>query len=90
MVKTVIINLDLLKTSGLDCILMVVLKKCEPNLSYILAELFNKCPKESCFPDSWKVYQWSLYSVFKGYLRYETIMSQNVSSEAQSKNFLIC
>ena len=51
MVKTVIINLDLLKTSGLDCILMVVLKKCEPNLSYILAELFNKCPKESCFPD---------------------------------------
>ena len=54
MVKTVIINLDLLKTSGLDCILMVVLKKCEPNLSYILAELFNKYPKESCFPDRWK------------------------------------
>ena len=24
-------------------------------LSYILAELFNNCLKESCFPDSWKV-----------------------------------
>ena len=29
---------------------------CEPvDLSYILAELFNKCLKESCFPDCWKV-----------------------------------
>ena len=26
-------------------------KNCEPELSYILAELFNKCLKESCFPD---------------------------------------
>ena len=26
-----------------------------PELSYILAELFNKCLKESCFPDCWKV-----------------------------------
>ena len=34
---------------------MVVLKNCEPELSYILAELFNKCQKESCFPDCWKV-----------------------------------
>ena len=24
-------------------------------LSYILAELFSKCLKESCFPDCWKV-----------------------------------
>ena len=23
---------------------------CEPEFSYILAELFNKCLKESCFP----------------------------------------
>ena len=28
---------------------MVVLKNCEPELSYILAELFSKCVKESCF-----------------------------------------
>ena len=34
---------------------MVVLKNCEPELSYILAELFNMCLKESCFPDCWKV-----------------------------------
>ena len=34
---------------------MKVLQNCEPELSYILAELFNKCLKESCFPDCWKV-----------------------------------
>ena len=55
MVKKVITNLDLLKASGPDCIPVVVLKNCEPELSYILAELFNKCLKESCFPDCWKV-----------------------------------
>ena len=33
----------------------MVLKNCEPERSYILAELFNKCLKESCFPDCWKV-----------------------------------
>ena len=26
-----------------------------PELSYILAKLFNKYLKESCFPDCWKV-----------------------------------
>ena len=39
------------KAYGPDCILMVVLKNCKPELSYILAELLNKCLKESCFPD---------------------------------------
>ena len=34
---------------------MVILENCDPELSYILAELFNKCLKESCFPDCWKV-----------------------------------
>ena len=33
----------------------MVPKNCEPELSYILAELFNKCLKESCFPDCSKV-----------------------------------
>ena len=56
MVKKVIINLDLSKASGPDCIPDVVLKKCEPELSYILAELFNKRLKESCFPDCWTLY----------------------------------
>ena len=41
--------------SGPGCILVVVPKNCEPELSYILAELFNKCLKESCFPDCWEV-----------------------------------
>ena len=48
-------NLDLSKASGPDCIPVVFLKNCEPELSYILAELFNKCLKESCSPDCWKV-----------------------------------
>ena len=48
-------NLDLSKASGPDCIPVVVLKNFEPELAYILAELFNKCLKESCFPDCWKV-----------------------------------
>ena len=34
---------------------MVILKNCEPELSYILAELSSKHLKESCFPDCWKV-----------------------------------
>ena len=63
MVKKVISNLDLSKASGPDCIQVVVLKNCEPKLSYILAELFNKCLKESCFPDCWKVS--SVVPVFK-------------------------
>ena len=63
MVKKVIMNLDLSKASGPDCIPVVVLKNCEPELSYILAELFNKCLKESCFLDCWKVS--SVVPVFK-------------------------
>ena len=55
MVKKVIMNLDSSKASGLDCIPVVVLKNCEPELSYILAELFSMCLKMSCFPDCWKV-----------------------------------
>ena len=55
MVKKVITNLDSSKASGPDCIPMVVLKNCEPELSYILATVFNNCLKESCFLDCWKV-----------------------------------
>ena len=42
---------------------MVVQKNCEPELFYILAELFNKCLKESSFPDCWKIL--SVVPVFK-------------------------
>ena len=41
----------------------MVLKNCEPELSYVLAELFNKCLKESCVPDYWKIS--SVVPVFK-------------------------
>ena len=41
MVEKVITNLDSSKTSGPDCIPVVVLKNCEPELSYILAELLR-------------------------------------------------
>ena len=41
MVRKVVMNLDLSKASGPDCIPVVVIKNCEPGLSYILAELFN-------------------------------------------------
>ena len=51
-VKKVIIILELTKASGPDCIPVVVLKNCEPELSYILAELFNDSLRRSRFPDS--------------------------------------
>ena len=70
MVKKVEINLYLPKASGPDCIQVVVLKNCEPELSYILDELFNKCLEESCFPDSWKVS--SLVPVFKNLMERST------------------
>ena len=41
MANIVITNLDFLKASGPDCIPVVVLQKCEKELSYILTELFN-------------------------------------------------
>ena len=53
---------------------LVVLKNSEPELSYILAELFNKCLKESCFPDCWKVS--SVVPVFK-----------NVGERSAAKNY---
>ena len=63
MVKKVIINRDSSKASGPNCIAVAVLEKCEPALSYTLAELCNKCLKEPCFPDCWKVS--SVVPVFK-------------------------
>ena len=61
MVEKVITSLDSSKLSGPDCIPVVALKNCEPELSYILAKLFNVCLKESCFPDCWKVSSVVLY-----------------------------
>ena len=67
-------NLDSLKASGRDCFPVVVLKNCEPELSYILAELFNMCLKEPCFPDCWKVL--SVVPAFK-----------NVGERSTAKNY---
>ena len=54
---------------------MVVLKDCEqPEFSYILAELFNNCLKDSCFPDCWKFS--SVVPVFK-----------NVAKRSTAKNY---
>ena len=74
MVKKVITNLDSSKASGPDCIPVVVLKNCEPELSYIQAKLVNTCLKESYFPDCWKVS--SVVHVFK-----------NVGERSTAKNY---
>ena len=74
MVKKVITNLDSSKAPSPDCIPVVVLKNCEPEFSYIPAKLFNKCLKESCFPDCWKVS--SVVHVFK-----------NVGERSTAKNY---
>ena len=63
MVKKVITSLHSSKSSVPDCIPVVVLKNRKPERSYILAELFSMCLKESCFPDCWKVS--SMVPVFK-------------------------
>ena len=55
MIKKVITNFDSSKESGPDFIPVVVPKNCEPKFSDILAELFNICLKEPCFPDCWKI-----------------------------------
>ena len=74
MIKKVITNLDLSKVSLPDCIPVVVLKHCEPELSSMLTELFSNSLKESCFPDCWKVS--SVVSVFK-----------NVGERSTAKNY---
>ena len=67
-------NFKLPKASGSYCIPVVVLKNCGLQFSYILAELFNKCLKVSCFPDCWKVA--SVVLVFK-----------NVGERSTTKNY---
>ena len=74
MVKKVIMNFGLSKASGPDCVPVVVLENGDPELSYILAKLFNKLLKEPCFPDCWKVS--SVVPVFK-----------NVEERSTAKNY---
>ena len=74
MIKNFIMNLDLLKVSGPDCIPVVILKNCGPEFSYIPTQLFNKSLKESCFPDCWKIS--SVVPIFK-----------NVGERSTAKNY---
>ena len=55
MIKKVVTNLDLSNVLCSDCMTVMVLKHHEPELSYILDELFNMCLKGFCFPYYWKV-----------------------------------
>ena len=56
-------------------------KNCEPELSNILGELFNKCLKESYFPDYWKVSSGVLYLRMLGKgLQSKTVSSVSVLS----------
>ena len=74
MIKKVLMNFDSSKASGPNSIPMMVLKNCEPELSYMLGELFNICLKESYFLDCWKVS--SVVPVFK-----------NVGERSTAKNY---
>ena len=65
-VKKIEMNLDLSKASALDCIPVVLLKNCERELLYILAKLFNKCLKESCFEIFRRFHWWSPYLRMSG------------------------
>ena len=56
-------GLDSTKATGPDGIPVVVLKNISPELSPLLAKLFNCCLKEKCFPDIWKLS--SVCPVFK-------------------------
>ena len=65
-VKKFITNIDSSKASVPNCIPVVVLENCEPELSDILAEHFNMCLMESSFPDCRKVS--SMVPIFKNKL----------------------
>lgn len=54
--KKVTSELDLLKAPGPDYVPVVVLEKCESELSYILHEFFSNCLKEYFFPNFWKLW----------------------------------
>ena len=60
-------NIDSSKAPGRNGIPVVVLKNCEPELSFILTNLFNLHLKKSYFHDCWKVSSVAL--VFKNVVK---------------------
>ena len=73
MVKNLLTDFDSFKASSPDYISKVVLKNCGPELSYILADLFSMCLKESSFPDWWNV-------------SFVVPVSKNVKEKSTAKN----
>ena len=67
LVKNVITNVDFSKGLGPEYIPVVILKGCESKISFIQAEIFNICLKQTCFPDCWKIS--SVVFVFNPLLR---------------------
>ena len=59
--REVMTNLDYSGVPGLICVPVVVLKKCEPELSYILAQCFDLYLKESWFRIFGKSHLWLQY-----------------------------
>ena len=51
----------------------MVLKNCDPELLFILAELFSMFLKESCFPNFWKVSS--------------VVLFKNVGERSTAKNY---
>ena len=60
-VKKLLTNLVSSKASDPDCIPVVVLKYCDPELSYILAGFFIMCLKDSFFQIVGRSHHWSLF-----------------------------
>ena len=54
MIEMVTASFDLSKACDIGSIPVELLKNYEPELSYILAELFDMCLRESCLPDCLK------------------------------------
>ena len=65
-VEGFVMNLDLSKASGPDCLPVVVLGNCDLELSYILVELFNKFLRSLVCQIDGRFHQWSLYSRLMG------------------------
>ena len=53
-VSRAIYDIDASRGTGPDRSPAIVLKMCSPQLSPVLAKLYNKCLAESCFPSCWK------------------------------------
>ena len=56
MIASGICELYVAKSTGPGCIPFIVLNMCSPELSPVLAKLYNKYMFESCFSSCWKFF----------------------------------